>query len=82
MTGVVVPVVITGRNPISATAGRIGIVATDPDPAAANPFIMSTNPDRARIGTTPSMFHPWRRWGATDLDADAYLSGSLIGTDP
>jgi hypothetical protein len=52
---------VGGADPVTAGAGRIGIVTGEPDVAPMLPLIVSGDPDRAAIGAVPGMFY--RGWG-------------------
>jgi len=80
MAGIIVSVMIAGGHPVTAAAGRVGVVAGDPDPASANPLVMAGKPDRAAIGRRPRAFVNHGRRRRADPDADR-LRGSLRGTD-
>jgi hypothetical protein len=82
VTGIVITVVIAGLYPDGMGAGRISIIAADPDPATIDPFIMTGDPDCPGIRTRPLMINRsrWRRRGA-DLDVDADLRRGMAGTD-
>jgi hypothetical protein len=76
VTGIVVAVVIAGGDPNRTAAGRIRIVTADINPAAIDPFIVASDPDRTGIRGGPAMIGVWRRRGwCTDLNANAYLRG-------
>jgi hypothetical protein len=63
MTGVIVAVTITRRDPGSSAAWWVAIIAADPDPASTYPFMMTGNPDRAGIRAAPgSVNNRGRRW--------------------
>ncbi len=66
--------VVPGRDPDRAAAGRVSIIAADIDPAAAVPFVMSGDPDGAGIRGGPAMVSGrWGRRRVSDLDADSHL---------
>ena len=80
MAGVIIAVTIAGAYPEAAAAGRIRVIAGNPDPASADPFMMPGNPDRAAIRAGPWMLDHDGRGRRANLNADA-LGGSLGGTN-
>jgi hypothetical protein len=78
---VVVAVTVDRLNPDRTAVGRIAIIAADPDPASADPFIVTGDPDCAGIRAAPGMVNVRRRRGrrSADLDADADLRRGVAG---
>ena len=79
MAGIIIAATITSGNPMSAAAGRVGIITGNPDPAASDPFMMAGNPNGPTIGRGPATLHDDGRGRGANLDAHT-LSGSLVGT--
>lgn len=54
MAGTPVAIVIMAGNPMAAAAGRIIVVAANPDPASVDPFVMAGNPDGIAVRALPA----------------------------
>jgi hypothetical protein len=77
VTGIIITVVVTGRDVDGTGAGRIAVVAADIDPTAADPFLMSADPDSIVGGLGPLPIDGGRRRGRRRADADVDGGGGL-----
>jgi hypothetical protein len=55
--------VVAGLDPDGMRTRGIAVIATNPDPATVDPFIVAADPDRSGIGRGPRTIDDCRRRG-------------------
>jgi len=79
--GIIITAGVAGSDPVIATVRRIGVIATNPDPAAPNPFMMAGYPDGCAVRTRPGTFDNERGRRSAHANGDIGGGRSLPSAD-